>query len=107
MHRISVHPSGLAASAAITGRLSGDLADLTARAAAAAPELLASAFGPIGADFSAAYAAAHATHLGALAELSAAFAGIGTASDEAASAFVTQDAAYAAAVRATGTELRA
>ncbi|MFE3195580.1 type VII secretion target [Nocardia sp. NPDC059240] len=107
MHRISIHTPGLATYATTTTALATDVATLTPRAASAAPELLAPTFGLIGTDFLAAYTATHATHVADLLELSAAFANIGTATEEAASTYADHDAQYTTELRATDEELRA
>ncbi|GAB2566520.1 type VII secretion target [Nocardia heshunensis] len=107
MHRISLHPDAITASATTTVTLATDVAALTTRAATTAPDLLAPAFGLIGTDFLTAYAAAHTTHLTELFDLSAAYASIGTATAEAASTYATHDARYTTALRATEEELHA
>ncbi|WP_157388397.1 type VII secretion target [Nocardia terrae] len=104
MHRISIHPDGLATYASTTAVLATDVAALMARTATAAPDLLAPAFGLIGTDFLTAYAAAHTTHVSELADLSAAFAGLSSATAGAANIYVTHDTTYASALRATNGE---
>ncbi|MGW4242953.1 type VII secretion target [Nocardia sp. NPDC004722] len=107
MHRISLHPDGITRCATTTTLLATDLAALPTRAATTAPDLLAPAFGLLGTDFLTAYAAAHTTHLTDLAELSAVFASIGTATAAAASTYATHDARYTTALRTADQELRA
>lgn len=107
MHRISIHPDGLTASAMTTATLATDLTAITTRTATAAPDLLAPAFGLIGTDFLTAYAAAHATHVSTLTDLSAVLAGMGITTDAAASAYTSHDTDYATALLAIDREMRA
>ncbi|MEC3913109.1 type VII secretion target [Nocardia sp. CDC160] len=107
MHRLTIHPEGLATYAATTTTLAADVAAITTRAATATPDLLAPALGLIAADFLTAYASAHATHLATLADLSAVFASLSAATGNAASTFVTHDRSYATALLATAPELSA
>ncbi|MTJ61147.1 hypothetical protein GL305_33395 [Nocardia seriolae] len=107
MHRISIRPDGLTTYATTTALLSSDVATITTHTASASPDLLAPAFGLIGADFLTAYAAAHTTHVDSLTNLSAALAGMVTATGDAASAYSKHDAAYAAALRTQSRELSA
>ncbi|MFE2958918.1 type VII secretion target [Nocardia tengchongensis] len=102
--RISIHPEGLTAYAATTTALAADLAATTR---VATPDLLAAAFGLVGADFLTAYAAAHTTHVAALTDLSAILAAASAATGTAATTYTAHDDAHAAAVRAAATELDA
>ncbi|WP_040804980.1 type VII secretion target [Nocardia concava] len=102
MHRISIRPDGLTASAMTTATLATDLTAITTRTATATPDLLA--FGLIGTDFLTAYAAAHAVHIATLADLSAVLTGMSTSIGTAGSTYATHDAAYATALRAAEPE---
>ncbi|MTE11723.1 type VII secretion target [Nocardia aurantiaca] len=104
MHRISIHSDGLCGYAATTALLCADLAAAAGRAAAAAPELLAPAFGLIGADFLGAYTAAHGTHVTTLSELSAVLAAMSSATGTASTAYTAHDVAYAATLRTAAKE---
>ncbi|MEV0467507.1 type VII secretion target [Nocardia tengchongensis] len=103
--RISIHPEGLTAYAATTTVLAADLAAATTRTAT--PDLLALAFGLVGADFLTAYAAAHTTHVATLTDLSAILAAASAATGTAVTTYTAHDDAHAAAVRAAATELDA
>ncbi|MFE3027572.1 type VII secretion target [Nocardia tengchongensis] len=101
--RISIHPEGLTAYAATTTVLAADLAAATTRVAT--PDLLAPAFGLVGADFLTAYAAAHTTHVATLTDLSAILAAASAATGTAATTYTAHDDARAAAIRAAAAEL--
>ncbi|WP_330183216.1 type VII secretion target [Nocardia sp. NBC_01503] len=106
MHRITIDPDGLTRYASTATTMAATLATATTRIAAADPLLLAPALGPIGADFLTAYRAAHTTHLAALGTLATVLTSLGAATTGAEASYTTTDAAYAAALCATGEESR-
>ncbi|MBJ8338472.1 type VII secretion target [Antrihabitans sp. NCIMB 15449] len=74
--------------------------------AAAGPALLGPALGLIGGEFVAAFAAAHATHLATIAELTGVVATMGTAAVSTAAGYVGVDSATAAGLGSTDVNAR-
>lgn len=105
MHRITLDPKAIAAYAATAHTMAATLATTATRTAAADPLLLAPAFGLIGADFHTALTAALTTHTTTLTDLSTVLTSLGLATTGSATACTTIDAANAAALRTTTTDL--
>lgn len=100
MEHVSVDTQGLATIGANIAALPHPA--LTAAAAVlhdGAPELLGPVFGVVGGDFLAAYAAAHAGHVGSIRELSLVLASMSTAVPRAADSYTSVDDARAEALR--------
>ncbi|QLY32020.1 hypothetical protein H0264_06910 [Nocardia huaxiensis] len=91
MPGISIDPAAMTAYTAAATHQAATLTTASILAATADPLALAPALGRIGADFLAAYAAAHTTHTGSLAALSTVLASLGTATNGSADAYITTD----------------
>lgn len=107
MYGLTVDPDALTAYAATAQLLSGDLATASVHGTAADPLLLAPLLGLIGADFVAAYAAAHTGHFATIATLSAVLASMGCTTTGSAAAYATGDSTRATALLAVSQELNA
>lgn len=104
MTRFSIDPHGLTAYSRTAIGMAAHLSTAATRAAAADPLLLAPALGIAGADFLAAYRAAHTTHLCTLTSLTTVLTSMGAASGTATTAYAATDSTYAAALAATAPE---
>ncbi|MCX5044475.1 type VII secretion target [Aldersonia sp. NBC_00410] len=95
MSEVTADTAGIAAYGATAAGMAASMTTAAATAAVAGPELLGPVFGLIGGDFLAAFASAHAAHLGAIAQASSTLAGIGDAAIGTAAAYAGTDAAHA------------
>ncbi|MFR9752129.1 hypothetical protein ACL02S_13990 [Nocardia sp. 004] len=99
MRKMSADTEGIAAYGAITHAMASELATAGGSSAAAGPAALGPIMGLVGADFMAAYAAAHAGHLASIGQLSAVLTSMGGAATGAAAVLTETDAAAASALR--------
>ncbi|WP_245672829.1 type VII secretion target, partial [Aldersonia kunmingensis] len=100
MSELAAATASIAAYGATAAEMAAGLTGAAATAAVAGPELLGPVFGLIGGDFLAAFATAHAAHLGAIADTSATLAGIGETALTTAAEYAATDAAHAAGLGA-------
>lgn len=100
MHRLTVDPNGLTTYATTAQLQATDLATAAIRGAAANPLLLAPLLGLIGADFVAAYTAAHTGHIATVGRLSTVLTSMGHTSTGAADLYIAIDTARTNALRA-------
>ncbi|MFC4125002.1 hypothetical protein [Nocardia rhizosphaerae] len=103
--KMSADADGIIAYSATAEVMATDLATAAAGSVASDPTVLGPIMGLIGGDFVSAYAAAHAGHVAAIAQLSAVMASMGAATAGAATTLVDTDAAIAAPLTAAASEL--
>ncbi|WP_245547887.1 hypothetical protein [Nocardia pneumoniae] len=102
---MSADTEGIAAYGATAHVMAGEMAAAGVSAAAAEPALLGPIMGLVGADFMAAYTAAHAGHVAAIGQLSAVLTSMGGAATGAATVLTETDTSAASALRSAATDL--
>ncbi|MEV0075563.1 hypothetical protein AB0H58_04045 [Nocardia neocaledoniensis] len=100
MPKMSADAEGIIAYSATAEVMATDLATAAAGSVASDPTVLGPIMGLIGGDFVAAYSAAHAGHVAAIAQLSAVMASMGAATAGAATTLVDTDLNNAAPITA-------
>jgi hypothetical protein len=102
MSELAAATASIAAYGTSAAEMAAGLTGAAATAAVSGPEVLGPVFGLIGGDFLAAFATAHAAHLGAIADASATLAGIGVTALATAADYAATDAAHAAGLGKLG-----
>ncbi|WP_239476801.1 type VII secretion target [Nocardia arizonensis] len=96
---MSADAEGIGVYSATAESMSGEMAAAATSAAGASPALLGPIMGLIGADFTTAYAAAHAGHVASIGQLSAVLSSLGGATAGAATVLTETDLNNAAALK--------